>query len=71
MAFILDEARTATAKASVKTKILELPPKVFSYYLQSNPEASRWMIDTLAERLRNSNEMRSKSNMIKNSYLKQ
>ena len=52
MAYILGEARTATARAEEESAILELPPSIFELYLASHPDAARNLIDALSERLR-------------------
>jgi len=59
MAFILNEPRSASARSQGNSTILELPPAVFSYYLQSSPHASRSLIAMLAERLKLANARKS------------
>jgi len=52
MAYILGEARTATARAEEDSAVLELPPRIFELYLASHPDAARNLIGALSERLR-------------------
>jgi membrane protein len=56
MAYILQEPRTATARAEEDSIVLELPPSIFELYLRSTPEASRQLIGTLSERLKGAND---------------
>ncbi len=55
MAYILGEARNATARAVEDSVLLELPPEVFETYIRSSAEASRKLISTLSERLKGTN----------------
>lgn len=55
MADVLDEPRTATARAEADSVLLKLPPEVFALFLRSDAEASRRLIDSLAARLKGAN----------------
>jgi len=55
MAHILDEPRTATARATEKSLVIALPPDMFDLFLRSDSEATRHLAAALAERLRAAN----------------
>jgi membrane protein len=56
MALIQGEVRSATARAETECLALVLPPEIFEPYLQSGGEATRKLVELLAERLRKANE---------------
>lgn len=55
MAHIIDEPRTATAKAESDAILLELPPDVFDLFLRADADAMRHLADSLAMRLKEAN----------------
>ena len=55
MAYILDEPRTATARAIRDSVLLEMPPGMFDLYLRSDAEAMRRLTDSMSSRLRQAN----------------
>jgi membrane protein len=55
MAHIIDEPRTATAKAESDAILLELPPDVFDLFLRADVDAMRHLADSLATRLKEAN----------------
>ncbi|MBL8967836.1 MAG: cyclic nucleotide-binding domain-containing protein, partial [Spirochaetaceae bacterium] len=55
MAALLDEPRTATARAERDSTLFVLPPTVFRHFLRSDAEAARRIIDSLSSRLKETN----------------
>jgi membrane protein len=56
IAYLLSEARTATAKAEGSAVVLVLPPPLFDEVLKSDSEAARHVIGALSQRLKTTNE---------------
>ncbi|HCM28038.1 MAG TPA: hypothetical protein DIC34_16150 [Treponema sp.] len=56
MAYLLSEARTATARSRGDSVVLALPPELFDVVLRSDSETARNVISALSERLKRSNE---------------
>lgn len=56
MGYLLAEARTATAKVEGSALVLALPPRVFEEILQTDPQTARGVINSLSERLKNTNK---------------
>jgi CRP-like cAMP-binding protein len=56
MAYLLSEARTATAKAEGAAVVLVLPPPLFDDVLKSDSDAARHVIGALSQRLKTTNE---------------
>ncbi|HEY5762041.1 MAG TPA: YhjD/YihY/BrkB family envelope integrity protein [Rhodocyclaceae bacterium] len=57
MAYLLKERRSATAIAETDVSVYIIPPTLFEELLALNPRLSRRIIETLAERLRQMNEL--------------
>jgi membrane protein len=56
MGYLLGEARTATAKVEGSALVLALPPRVFEEILETDPQTARGVINSLSERLKNTNK---------------
>ena len=52
MAYLLDEARMATARTQAETVLIRIPPDVFEQLLETNTFFAREMILVLSNRLR-------------------
>lgn len=64
MAHIIDEPRTATARAESDAILLELPPDVFDLFLRADADAMRHLADSLATRLKEANLRLSENDAI-------
>jgi len=62
MSYLLKEARTATAKTEESTLVLALPPRVFEEILQTDSQTARGVINSLSERLKNTNKNELETN---------
>ena len=56
MAYLLSEPRTASARAESDTVVLKLPPELFERVLDADPETARYVIGSLSQRLKKTNE---------------
>ncbi len=56
MAYLLSEPRTASARAEIDTVVLKLPPLLFERVLDADPETARYVIGSLSQRLKKTNE---------------
>jgi membrane protein len=60
MAYLLSEARTATARSRGESVVLEMPPELFDQVLSSDQGTARNVIGSLSERLKKANENHSR-----------
>lgn len=64
MAWILDEPRSALARAKTKCTVFTLPPEMFERFLAQDAGASRKLVEILAVRLKVNNDRLSKADVL-------